>query len=132
EAVLDVVERIAVAARVERAAAQPDPVEIVGWLGGGEKGGNPGGPAGEGVVAVLPEQAVDLRGDLETVEMAVHAVAEIDRIVAARAHVADDRWPRREAVVVDLDLILLPVDVPGDARRAGDVEQREILAIDIG
>src|SRR5205085_825847 len=38
----------------------------------------------------------------------------------------------RKAVIVDLQLAALPVDVPGDARLAGQADEREILAKDVG
>ncbi len=132
EAALDIVIGIAVAAGEQRRAAQSDPVEVDRRLGGGEEALDARGFSGEDVVAVRSEQAVDGGGEVDAADPPVGIVAQIDDVVIAGAQVAEQGRAHRKAVVIDLDLAALAVDVPGEARLAGQADEREILAEKVG
>src|SRR3546814_16067012 len=57
--------------------------------------------------------------------------SDLDVIIAA-AQVAEQRGAHRKAVVVDLDIIFFAVDVPRRADLAGQSDEGEILAIEVG
>src|SRR5690348_12146043 len=109
-----------------------NPVEVVARLGRGEEGGDSRIAAGEDVLPVGAEQAVGRDGEVQPAEMAVAIIAEIEGVVIASPQIADEGRPHREAVIVDLEAAALAVDVPGEARLAGEARHGEILAEEVG
>ena len=62
--------------------------------------------------------------------MAVHAVAEVEHIILARAQIAEQRRADREAIGIRDDP-RIAVDVPGRGNLAGEADEREILPIKV-
>src|SRR3546814_15764699 len=111
--------------------AETHPVIIIAEFERAEARANLGGLAREEAVPVLAERGVEARGDVDPPDPTVGAVAQIADVILAPAQIPQTSRPPREAIEVDLNIVLFAVHIIGHPDLTGQPADREILAIEI-